>query len=94
MLHVDIERIVAARLRHHRNVDRAGKAQIHAQHQLALGEFLFHRDRGVIRHRGFLRVWREFRTPRLGRNSYGAWDCRIESAGGLTLHSFTVTQFL
>jgi hypothetical protein len=48
VLHIDIERVVAAGLRHHRDIDGAREAQVHAQHELAGSEFFFHRFVGHV----------------------------------------------
>src|SRR6184192_1286953 len=43
VLHVDIERVVAARLGDHRYINRTCEAKVHAEHELAGGEFVPHR---------------------------------------------------
>jgi hypothetical protein len=43
VLHIDIERVVATSLRDHRDIDRARQTQVHAEHQFAGSQFLFHR---------------------------------------------------
>src|ERR1051325_11667744 len=51
VLHVDIERIVAARLGDHRDIDRTCEAEVHAEHELAGGKFVPHR---LVGHAFFL----------------------------------------
>ena len=48
VLHVDIERVIAAGLGDHRDIDAARQAQIHAQHQLARRELLLHQVMGRV----------------------------------------------
>jgi hypothetical protein len=43
VLHIDIERVVAAGLRDHRDIDGTREAQVHTQHEFGGNQFFLHR---------------------------------------------------